>query len=532
MILASVFGVETLPFAVVLCVCVVMWWLVRNFRARLLDNLELYNGVHILFMLWGQVTVTAIKWVTRQTQRRRAAVELIRGRVSMKELVDAGHGTFGNFGRLVVAFVHLIQIALIALSFSAEWNPQSSYLGRFPCFTAQYNPTVLDKFHVSPSFVQGTVDFANIYMYGLPLADGLLLGFGAWPAANPMSNFSLSGEGPALVLRVDCESIPVPWNGTNLTSVGNGLQLHSIWSSVNTISADIDVLLPSYGFQDVFTDTPWVRQRCGVRAVMGHGKWTFNYLVDEWDMVTSGQATSFALSQYLDLERYQTNDIYANKIASLFEKVQDRPFDFLVPYIQRSIESLANDVWYAPSEEPTYSNFMSWGILPDGYYYPDLTWRGLVAGLAAGIRPVFTQFESSKGAQCPYYGLDGGGQMALNPTLLSLCEALILSTGILAILNILYIHVICPVKEKVIFQQALLDVYSEWRRLCHASEFVASIVKSGKASLDAPSDIAKIFRYINVRLGESKATIGKDFGKLCIGSPDEVVKMKIDRKYI
>ncbi|ORY46794.1 hypothetical protein BCR33DRAFT_764513 [Rhizoclosmatium globosum] len=56
------------------------------------------------------------------------------------------------------------------------------------------------------NYVQGDIDFAEVYNYGLPLADGLVGGWPGWPMANPMDSFQINGKGPVYVLQVLCDN--------------------------------------------------------------------------------------------------------------------------------------------------------------------------------------------------------------------------------------------------------------------------------------------------------------------------------------
>ena len=90
-----------------------------------------------------------------------------------------------------------IEIVGLALLFTANWNSAIAELGEFDCIQTIFTADTTGNFTANPRTVSGDIGFAEVYMYGLPLSDGMVLGAGPWPAAGNMREFYLEGYGPA-----------------------------------------------------------------------------------------------------------------------------------------------------------------------------------------------------------------------------------------------------------------------------------------------------------------------------------------------
>jgi uncharacterized membrane protein len=531
---SSIHGIRTVPLVGTFLVTGFMYSVLYSIQNLSLPDLKFYNAVHIILALLSDLSVFLFRYIIYQSNRRKTAHDLLKGTITATNMMRASKGTLGPAGKVFFYLLLVFQCSILAIAFTADWAPQSSQLGNFPCVVPDYRLKGVQNISASQAFLQGNIDFSLIYMYGLPLADGVIMGLGPVPLSQPLANFSIIGQGPAIIMQSDCETFSSPWHGQNKSLNGNGLNLFNLINSTNGFTANIEVLLPTVGLAgrgDI--ETPWAKQMCRLRVMMGQGNWTFNYMVDQWKMVTAGQVTQVQLTERHVVTRYQSGSLHADDYIKLFEQTKRwKNYQGLLQLLQRSVRELTKDVWYPASSGGVYSNFLSWGTSSDGLYHENITHRGLVAGMASAARMVLVQCSEGDVQSCPYYGMEGGGNFIVNPALVLFSQIVLLLTAAGCILNIFYLHVICPIKDNSFFRQALLDVSSEWRRLCHFSEFVTFIAQNQKITQDMPTEIERTFELTDVKFGEAKYSMTQPVGRLCISASEDVARLRVDRRYV
>jgi hypothetical protein len=133
----------------------------------------------------------------------------------------------------------------------------------------------------------------------------------------------------------------------------------------------VTVVLPANGVADLSDaiTTPWVQQQCNIYGVLGGGLWTFSFAEDEWNMVTGGQAQSLTFEDGTEIQKEATSTQYADTFVDRVLLGYTSDSDILLSAIERALTSTMNSIWYSPSQGGTFSNYMSWGTQPDGYYY-------------------------------------------------------------------------------------------------------------------------------------------------------------------
>ena len=267
-----------------------------NIAATLeLPSLVYYNTFHVGAFFSTEFVIMSTVYAFHQLDKFRASWNLVFARTTLKRLHSSVKGDLGPSRNIVWVFLTLLQGFSLGLFFFAEWTPQSTPIGYFPCTKASYTETLLGGFTVDPDDVSGDIDFALVYMYGLPLADGIITGFAPWPDSAPLSTFQIGGDGPALVVEVNCDSDINSWNGTAPISLGNGFLVTSSIYGSRSFNINLDVFLPAVGIADVNLTTTWGVQACSITGYLSKTFWTFSYQVDEWQMVTAGQATGFEI---------------------------------------------------------------------------------------------------------------------------------------------------------------------------------------------------------------------------------------------
>lgn len=151
-----------------------------------------------------------------------------------------------------------------------------------PCIPARYESI---NFKVPlASYLQGDVGPTSITSYAIPLADGVVGGWSAWPLANPSSSFSIRHPGYIYLMQSDCTD---PYPATTAYSTTRtwtkdlrvvGTALHGniiVYSPQNSIVLDYLQVASTKGYQ----------QDCAIITKFFPGLVENGFQSDSWQMV-------------------------------------------------------------------------------------------------------------------------------------------------------------------------------------------------------------------------------------------------------
>lgn len=147
------------------------------------------------------------------------------------------------------------------------------------CIPPTYNSSRISI--PASSFSQGAVNQATIYSYGIPLADGIIGGWGGWPLVTPNTEFSIKHSGIVYLLSVDCSEVyPATQAYTatrtwtqNFKQIGNAvLGTLVIYTPQNSIILDYDQVSSQFGYM----------QECTVITQFFPGIVESSFHVDQW----------------------------------------------------------------------------------------------------------------------------------------------------------------------------------------------------------------------------------------------------------
>lgn len=191
-----------------------------------------------------------------------------------------------------------------------RWEPTESLLGDFDCIPASYpRPTKFpDNFG---HFLLGNMDFAEVYNYGLPLDDGLVGGWLAFPEEDPIHLFHLYGPGIGYVIQTDCD-VEVPANaslpGVTFKPVGYDSSNHGLYATVN-------VYFPGASIESKFDNGLGVWQKCRIGVKFTSMRLAYEFIVDEWHVV-SGYNLIGATKGKVNLKHGHSMDHFAGEFMS------------------------------------------------------------------------------------------------------------------------------------------------------------------------------------------------------------------------
>ena len=303
---------------------------------------------------------------------------------------------------LVLASVYLYDIAIIVVCLFVDWHsietnlPGIGNTGKYPCTPATYNknfsvPTALSL----NDFLQGDVDYALIYHYGIPLTDGIVGGYGGWPLYNPrVSKFDIQSEdSPLFAVKSRC-TLP--------TAIDKSIFNHTINDTYYRIGETID--LPG-----IYSTTIWVayqggshdtvpldqpiQQACNVNVVSGRGEIRTEFNVDEWEMIVLGPIRHIKVPyKKNNLTAFSGKELNFDHFDDAFHKLPSfyDLHNFTIWY-QKAIEFVFDKTRYTSSQSALFANIASWGTDPDGTYHTHDTWKGVAAAVAATCHFVLMQ---------------------------------------------------------------------------------------------------------------------------------------------
>lgn len=138
-----------------------------------------FNGFLIAFQLLIGFTAYGVRAVHREFTDSIISAKMIRGTATFKEVGSDARSRnvhddiYLRISTKICGFI--LQISLIVLSLSMQWNLVIQSLGNYGCTPATY-PTAVLPLPNFGDYLQGDVEFAEIYNYAIPLSDGAVGG--------------------------------------------------------------------------------------------------------------------------------------------------------------------------------------------------------------------------------------------------------------------------------------------------------------------------------------------------------------------
>ncbi|XXQ30644.1 Uncharacterized protein PBTT_01100 [Plasmodiophora brassicae] len=333
------------------------------------------------------------------------------------------------------ATVIFVILSIWVVAVKIEWSPINESLGQRQCIPIQYvNGSYTPRDQVGTSIAGGTT-FAEVYMYGLPLADGVLGALSSWPLDDPLQEFAVRSVGPTYAIKSTCGS-PVEIASSNATRTWR--------DTTTTLSATLTQMSTGRQMWTITTQYPPgatfgftgpVQQVCRVTIVFGSGTASITYSADEWRMVTGGQVTTVQIGRTV-LQQGSTSTITFDNVVNGDSMANGDQYALLPVWSMQAINRTMNGQ-YTPSQGALFCNLMQWSTLPDGLYHVDLNYRGVAAAVAATIQYVAMQYDGSAAGTCEYFGEIGGGTMVIDPEFQVIFYVATATCGLVAVVRFL-----------------------------------------------------------------------------------------------
>ncbi|KAJ3193474.1 hypothetical protein HK101_004782 [Irineochytrium annulatum] len=515
---------------------VLLLWLLLG---QTLPEIMIYNMTHACMAAFARFFTMASVHVVNQVCLAREATTLIKKGVGFTAVFPARkHAKKGDkFRTIVLTLGFTAEIVLTAVGLGLHWTPVMEPIMTGSCIPADYYGVDVKFPNNFGQFLEGDSDFAQLYNYGLPLANGIIGGWAAWPLVTPSDSFSVRGAGVGFLVGVECGD-PVLNTNVSVTdhatyfSVEHQLFIESLFNFVVTVTVPAN----SHSYAPLAAHP--IKQQCAVRLAPVEVDVEFSFVSDEWLMVTGGQIIQLDVrsphGRSLEITQEQSHTYTFDDVTVAYGNASAAVEDGLdiLPLMSKGLHLIAQESPYMPTQEVAYANLLRWATLPDGLYHPELMWRGVSAIAGATGHYVTMQYNSSAKATCTYMGHKGSGRIVTAyPLARDIVTALVGLTTLMVLLQAAGWFVSRSAKHARNVQRGvhvltdpMVALHALWDEL---AELVPENVACGMEWRRVEAEM----RAVGVRLGECKATRGEDVGVIKLGATSKVVKLAPGREY-
>ncbi|KAJ3084370.1 hypothetical protein HDU99_001405 [Rhizoclosmatium hyalinum] len=529
------FGIVLFMHTVITTIFIISVWLI-------IPGIWVYNLAQLFVVSSTVIAHLASKKLSSIIQRSITSSDLMRGRITIPEIADYWvHGPLSPAYKVIRtgAIIELISDAIVIISsISFSWADVQTKLITGVCQPPLYINASLPPGIDVPQYVQGDVDYAEVYNYGLPLADGLIGGWPGWPNSNPKDDFWMFGEGPVYIIQLLCDNgTPRPDLSTDL-GIATHVSSRLLEKNSRSIMLETDILFPAGSVYDDVRKTlhnTTVLQTCSSLITVSYGTIAYEFHSDQWNMVTNGQHRNIRSQDAGFYAEYPSSIYQYSKDAyNLFEKFPDKYG--VLPLFSETVKIVFQNNSYYPSQGAVFCNLLSEGTYPDGYYHTAATYRGMATGIGVAAHFAMMQYTAGITTPCEYMGYTGSGQLKVPQLAIFLSAASSVIACFVKLFEIIWWS----------FAQTETDAYHAYRRarrlLRHPMRFamdMAEMLQFGMEAGKKEEDVCDVntTRAIEelgggrIHYGEDAVTTECEAGHLRIAEYGKVKSILPDRMY-
>ncbi|ORY35965.1 hypothetical protein BCR33DRAFT_790641 [Rhizoclosmatium globosum] len=358
-------------------------------RNSTLPNIKFYNVIHATMGAIGKMAIISGFGLCQMIGKDYVANKLLNSEKG-ELLVDIAKkpskfipkdGIFLRYAYIVSLLS--LEATIWYMLLKMKWTGVKSNIGSFPCIPAMYSSNH-SLFPDLGSFLAGDSSLATIYNYGLPLLDGMIGGFSAWPAAAPNSMFDIEGLGTIFAFQVACSAPTLASKPVSRNTVAVEL-LHSSLGA-NDYNATISFQVSAYSHNVIENRNQDLIQVCDVKYVIGEGNIRTTFVADEWFMQTGGQVNEIQLSNNL---------------------VITQGMNYAVGYDAPSLNVRITQI-LSNKSGGTVALF-HWAQDENQVHNVNQTWRGITGAIGAMSHFVLMQYNGSTKGECVYSAVKDHG---------------------------------------------------------------------------------------------------------------------------
>ncbi|ORY37405.1 hypothetical protein BCR33DRAFT_789683 [Rhizoclosmatium globosum] len=505
-----------------------------------MPGIWVYNFLQLFVIIACLIAHGSAGSLSRIVQISIASGDIVRGRMTLPQLADfwtSGKRAPAYRVMTITRYVETIAILiLIGSSIFFSWIDIESKIATGLCQPSIYENQSLPAGIDINQFVQGGIDYAEVYNYGLPFGDGLVGGWAGWPMSNPTNSFQIKGDGPVYVVQVLCD------NGAPNPNIDYGIYTHidSLLLSEDERGFMLRMTI-TYPANSVFDDVYNIYQNssivqdCTMLLTVSHGQITFHFDADQWEMITNGQIVDIMSPQ---------QEFYAKQPSSISQYTAEAHRGFVMYEDKFQVLTLLKDAVlkafknasYAPSQGATFCNMLSEGTMPDGFYHTDTTFRGVATAVGAAAHFALMQFSATvPPVHCDYYGIKGSGMLHIPSSAIYMSAAGSVIACLMKAFEILWWFMSQNGIELHAYRRARRVFRHPLRLAIDAAELMVSGMDAG----DREEDICDITTTKAIEeLGEPRIVFGEDLvtremekGHLRIGEYGKVKSILKEKEY-
>ena len=279
-----------------------------------LSNISIFNLLHIVTSFSGHLFYRCCDTLLRTIHKGILAAKVSHHGCNIREMTGSSlSASLDGYGirQLVFGLSAIVGVLLSFFPLSYNWVPTDSDFVTGQCILASY-----PEFHsIYPNlgdFMQGDVDIALAYTFGIPLEDGLVGGWSSWPMENPFSSFSMNGPGYVYALNINCQDT---YPSFNFTSEETYIWLTESFVQGNKIQARIKGYYPNASIQTTTDIGLGVYQECSFVMAFGKGNVQFSFISDEWDMVALNQIQKITVGDDVSVTQRDSKNRYSTEFS-------------------------------------------------------------------------------------------------------------------------------------------------------------------------------------------------------------------------
>ncbi|KAJ3318075.1 hypothetical protein HDV06_000852 [Boothiomyces sp. JEL0866] len=479
----------------------------------LLRSIDVYDGIHIGTILSGHLLFMCGNQLLKSIHKGIVCSMVAHKGASVSEIQSgylSSHAPGGRLRQFIFFVSVVLGILLSFLSLNYQWVPAETLFMSGQCIPATY-PTASPIYTNLGDFMQGDIDFALVYQFGIPLEDGLIGGWSSWPMLNPYPLFSMDGEGFAYAIFTSCA---YPYPAHNITANYTKVWLTESSKTNNILEGKITVFLPNASIQSDVDIGFGVYQDCTFITKFGKGDIRMSFVSDEWQMVTINGIEEIKVGTSTIQARASTGRTF----IEFFDQLKDDKYDLTSRY-QDVLKYVYNGREFEPSQGAAFSNIISEATLPDGYYHETEMWKGISVALATPAHYVLMQFDPTLIANCNYYGEVGAGIFNVPLVWMTIIQVLLIILMAVCSMNVWWMYLMFEINMAT--DVAYISMSTKMGMAAAFAKETSVIFESyspNTESLDA--DLSK-------KLGKMKIYFGVDIDTL----ENEVKEVKYGQKH-
>ncbi|KAI8906264.1 hypothetical protein EDD86DRAFT_256399 [Gorgonomyces haynaldii] len=361
----------------------------------------LFPVFHITFNLIGQFVFFICLSLLSSAHKLIISAKLGHHGTTLRSLMcspysRAGPGYMIRIFLIVLAFIIPVTMSVGAYYF--EWVHVESELRDAHCIPARYNkPPIL--WPDVKYYLQGQLNLATLSTFSIPIADGVIGGWGAWPTESLSKEFDISSAGIGYGITVQCFT---PLTTPNVGSKAI-LTLPDFDITENVAQGLLNLYMPpnSVVINGNVSSSAYTQQ-CLFSCSFGKATVRTTFQSDEWDTVTVKKIHSVAVGDKV----FAHTDTNRNWYSMFAMRLEADQWDFAKRFgtiLTHTIDGSACDLGLLGCKLLFRSGYS------DEQYHPDANWKSISITLASVAHMAADQFDTTNNGTCPAFGENGAG---------------------------------------------------------------------------------------------------------------------------